>query len=229
MLHKRSLVRSVHKHGKGHDSSWAVSYADFLMVLLSFFIIFFSTDKQSPLHRLILDLSTKERAARGVAQVSSDTLPNGSAIGDAVKDNKENNQNRFKFSMISEEFKDVKIESSDAPEQISIFLPDNIYPKGAYLAPETELLGIVNKLKKYSKEISITVVGHSDATKFSVSTPVIQANNLTLASVRAAYASIYIQNKLPEVSVSSQAFNSKNRESRSLTIVIKPKAIGENL
>ena len=221
MLHKRSLARSANKHGKGHDSSWAVSYADFLMVLLSFFIIFFSTDKQSPLHRLILDLSSKERALRGVAQVP--------AIGEAIKDAKENNQNRFKFSMISEEFKDVKIESSDAPEQISIFLPDNIYPKGAFLAPESELSGIVNKLKKYSKEITITVVGHSDATKFSVSTPVIQSNNLTLASVRAAYASIYIQNKLPEVSVSSQAFNSKNRESRSLTIVIKPKAIGENL
>jgi hypothetical protein len=246
MLHKGSLRTSSNRHGGGHDSSWAVSYADFLMVLLSFFIIFFSADSHNPLHKIMLDLSGKKQVSEVTYEDKGGRIDNipgtGSGTGLAAGagagldgaagpggKTATGEDAESIFSSIANDLTGVKVSSNKKSDWIAFDLPADIYKLGSYDAPIAELNKILPQLKKYSKEISITIIGHSDATAFNGNRPVIGSSNLTLSSVRAAYASIYVQKELPDVLVSTQASSNQNRNTRSLTFIIKLRQQGDEL
>jgi flagellar motor protein MotB len=204
---KRSSARLLPpRYAKAADATWAVSYADFLMVLLSFFIIFFSADQKSPLHRIVLDFAGAGKAAQ--------ILGSGNATA--------NGEAGSIFADLSSSVGKGKIRAVETADEIVLDLPENIYPKGSFAAPKAELEEVIQKLEKHSGEVRVIVIGHSDQTSFSKRKAVIDGNNLTLSSVRAAYASIYLQTRLPKVPISTRTTFRDERNTRSLTLVIQP-------
>ncbi|RYZ61654.1 MAG: hypothetical protein EOP09_19695, partial [Proteobacteria bacterium] len=71
---ERDEVSGVHEDENQH--LWAVSYSDFLMALLAFFILFFSTETPER-QKLILELAGQFKGSGGV---QTTTAPSGNPI-----------------------------------------------------------------------------------------------------------------------------------------------------
>jgi flagellar motor protein MotB len=210
---KRAL--QVSPAGKNHSAeSWAVSYADFLMVLLSFFIVFYSFDEKSVLHNVVVSISK----TTGGAVDSNKTGAMGGDVPDGIFNHKV-------LTEVSAMFRDAKVEAVVSKERIVVDLPDNIYPIGGYKVPAEKLDAILKSLEKYQAELSITVMGHADGVGFQNKTRVVK-DNLTLSSMRAAYASSHIQEVLPQAQVWIQASDDSKRKTRSISFVIEPRKSG---
>ena len=214
MLHNKTLSRPI-KKGSAGEATWAVSYADFLMVLLSFFIVFFSVDQKSILHKIVTGIQTTSGAS-GTSQATTTTA------GAAATQTQDFESGMAALAKIMPQ---STVSQYHGTARLEIVLPDNIYSLGEYKAPEKIIAPIVEHLKKFESQISITVVGHSDVTGFQKNRPVIGTNNTTLAGVRAAYASIYFQNQLPGADVATQTSSNHARSTRSLTLYVEEKKV----
>lgn len=192
-----------------HDDShsWAVSYADFLMVLLSFFVIFFSLDtekKEEIFQRLIAGTP-----APGTEQKSNgtDRLPEG-------------------VSAVVTNIDGLYVSRPDEKQKLFIYFEDNIYSPGQLDLNEVQidkLKGILTKLQPFMKEINITFIGHTDSTTVSVSRNRFISDNFDLSSLRATKA---LQQAVkagfnPE-KMFAKGVAEHSRGSRTLSLVISP-------
>lgn len=220
MLRKSSIRIGDRQKAAQSEGSWAVSYADFLMVLLSFFIVFFSVDKKSSLYHVAASMSTGLGIGAGQGQ-SAEKGGGGSGpfIGGSEPEAAEV---PARLREIASRFKHARMTTTVNSERILIDLPDNLYSAGDYIAPEAILERVLSPIQPYQDEISITVIGHADNIGFAASRKVVR-DNLTLSSVRAAYASTYIRQLLPKTQIFIQAADENIRNSRTLSLSIKAK------
>jgi flagellar motor protein MotB len=207
------------KQGEG---SWAVSYADFLMVLLSFFIIFFSMDKKTLLHSISADLH-KFAAANGKGNNSGSAKGpyagsgQGTGLGSSISDD------QGIIRKIASSIVGAKPILAKSPDKVILDLPADIYAVGEYELDPNLLNPIIEQLRPYAEHVNIIVVGHADSISFAEKKKNIMRDNMTLSSVRASFASIYLRAKLPQTVIWTQGMSENKRNTRSLSLVVELK------
>lgn len=205
---KPRVIREDPVEGLHEDShSWAVSYADFLMVLLSFFVIFFSLDgdkKEEVFQRLIAGApATDSKELKNF----NDRLPNG--VNDVLT-----------------KVEGLYVTRPDEKEKMFIYFEDNIYAPGQLDLNEVQvekLKGILGKLEPFMKEVNITFIGHTDNVVVSASKNRFISDNFDLSSLRATKA---LQQAVkagfnPE-KMFAKGVAEHSRGSRTLSLVISP-------
>jgi flagellar motor protein MotB len=228
MRPKRTL--RFNSHSPGHtEAGWAVSYADFLMVLLSFFIVFFSFDEKSALHNIVVSLNNNApTAAAGAGAGNGSGSGAGGGLLNAEKTDTVEKFDTEVLSKVAGVFKLNKTETSVTKERVVVDLPADVYRLGSYTVPRAQLDSVLKALIPYQGEISITVMGYSDSNAFPDGAKKrVVKDNLTLSSMRAAYASNYIQQILPQTQVLIQASEEGKRQTRSLSLVIEARKGGK--
>lgn len=202
-VYREDPVETLHEDGH----AWAVSYADFLMVLLSFFVIFFSIDDQKRDNLFQKLAVTGKPVDQKFAANKNDRLPQG--VNSALTN-----------------LDGLYVSRPDEKEKLYIYFEDNIYLPGQLdLSPPQieKLKGILTQLEPYMKEISITFIGHTDSSTVSVSKNRFISDNFDLSSLRATKA---LQQAVKAGFDANQMFAkgvaSHSRGSRTLSLVVSP-------
>jgi flagellar motor protein MotB len=222
------------KH-EAEDFSWAVSYADLLMVLLSFFVIFFNVKKiriemppaalaaqnilspfnVSPKRQLLIPMQPKDvvlpldQADSKALLARAQLVEKGDGIScDAFADNK------IECQMLTDE------------SSAEIRLSDNIFESAQFQPSQkakTQLKNALLLLKNVKKPVQIVVIGHADSARLERSSSEVVNNNMTLATLRAAYAlPLILASAPPNSVVFAQGNSDLTRNSRTLSLVISP-------
>lgn len=204
------------RHIEEHEESWAVSYADLLMVLMSFFIVFFNLEQGKGEDSIVevISQSFKGEKAKGSKNrgVSSVGL-----VGGIIQDLK---GQQIAYRIIDQNGDVIK---DGAAKGIIIELPDDIFSVGEHdLRSDTKLYidEILEKVMNYKEQITVIAIGHSDTIPMRREREVIKSNFI-LSSLRAAKAVDYIVKKgFDRNWVLGQAVSVQNRATRSLSIKI---------
>jgi flagellar motor protein MotB len=218
---------------EGH--SWAVSYADFLMTLLSFFIIFFSIngdDEKLQLKTLLakmrqeqneeIKLKTDTNAKKTIFMPNNnahDGLPRSKKYGDLRSDQFENSLTRL----------GITIEYMEDGGFFVLKLPNDMYAPGE-ISLNSNAKEIMKKffhtIKPFENEVDVTIIGHTDQEQVSKRNPAsLIQSNFDISVLRASKALQFAVNDL-EISVerlSAKGTADTKRSTRSLSIVIEPK------
>lgn len=192
---------------------WAISYADFLMVLLSFFILFFSVDsevKQDVIQRILKDTQLK---------TTSSGMGGGSARGPSGIAG-------MPTKSLVEALKGLDIKIEESKKKIILEFPDNIYSLGQFQVTSDikNQMGILFKsLTPYYSQIQITFVGHTDQMPFFRNDSMLK-DNFDLSVMRATKALQYsLSLGTPIDRVSAKGSADASRNSRTLSLIIEPK------
>jgi flagellar motor protein MotB len=195
------------------DQSWAVSYADLLMVLLSFFILFFSVDdgKRSEVIMKVAD------SARGLA---------GKPVG-AGGESASSSEGHASLADLKTAFAGApRIESKSLGDKLLVYLPDGIFDAGrTVLNPEGErvVLDTLKRIKPHSDSFVLTFVGHSDDVRIKKSFTRYLKDNVDLSAVRASRGLAMAKKAgFDAERVFIKGTGNHVRNSRTLTLVIEP-------
>lgn len=229
--HKPRLRTRVPRTGKGYevkeegDQSWAVSYADLLMVLLSFFILFFSVDdkqKESLIQTLAVTINSK--SGQGSAVSANDKTAENTTGNTANIER----QPQFVDPQVLEDLsRELNIKTTALADQLIIDLPNDIFKMGATF-PKNDSLPIIEtlfkKLLPFSQKISFTIVGHTDQSAVLYSKKPWLQDNIDL-SARRATAAYKIAKAIgfSEQQMDIKAAGPYVRNTRSLSIIINEK------
>lgn len=208
----REIITEVHEDDNGH--LWAVSYADFLMVLLSFFILFYSIDNKSR-DSLILKLS----------QEFSKDAPKGSQSAgrgpSATSFTKQNHEDLF------QSIQGLNLAVSKDHLSLVVDFPDDLFPTGRYKLTNKQtqtLTNLLEKLRPYDGKVNLYFEGHTDSAPLIVHRNELVTDNYMLSSLRAMIALNLAKTlNFDEKTLFMQANSSNIRNSRSLSIRIEPK------
>jgi len=166
-----------------NDHLWVVSYADLLMVLLCFFVLFFSQGKDtrdSLIHRIMVhDLSATPSAPSIVAGAATQVPPTNLA--------KDSTPRKLPTALMKA-FQGLSLTTLKEGESVVLFFPDDIYGKGKIDLPSTQeamLLDLFKRLKPFAQELDLTFVGHTDTTPVRQSASRRIADNFDLSAARA--------------------------------------------
>lgn len=208
--------REIHNFDEGDSHLWAVSYADLLMVLLAFFVIFFSMEppaKTSPAFQKFaaglqgagFGPALSEGSSAGSAKTNPDSPPEVNLMGKHLS------------AIVPGE---VNVEG----ENIQILLPDNAFTKGQYQldAPlRAKLDQIYETLRPFERDLKIVVIGHADSMRFAQRRSEYLGDNFDLSSLRALRALQYVLAKgFPHEQISAQGAADGVRNSRTLSLKV---------
>ncbi|HMN67246.1 MAG TPA: OmpA family protein [Bdellovibrionales bacterium] len=192
-------------HGDSHG--WAVSYADLLMVLLSFFVLYFSFAEENPntvnqeLHKIAL-------AMRGEKPVDAQRA---GRKPDTVTD-------------LAELMKMEGVTVTDKGDHIVIDLLASAYGPGQYRIQKelrAQVNMVVEKLLPYKEKVALTVIGHADS-KVMVRRNEYLQDNFDLSSIRALSVLKYVVQKgFPENKATARAASSFDRAARSISFEVR--------
>lgn len=194
-------------HADGHG--WAVSYADLLMVLLSFFVIYFNMNEntsesvQNQLQRLSMEM-------KGMKTEEIDrVLRKPDSVG---------------VSQLAETLRLDGMKVAQVGDVLFVEMAGGAFSSAEYhVSPglRGQVDRVFEHLKPFSGKIALTVVGHADGR------PLIRRNefltdNFDLSSLRALRVMKYLVGKgFPENHASARAASSFDREARSITLEIR--------
>lgn len=211
----REILVEVHEDDNGH--LWAVSYADFLMVLLSFFILFYSIDNQSR-ENLIFKLSEEFSKSPTHQQVSGRTP---STVGFTQVDH----QNLY------ESIKGLNLSIVKDRTNLIVDFPDNLFLTGRYKLTSDQVKSLslfLEKLKPYDNQVNLYFEGHTDSKPLVIHRNELITDNYMLSSLRAMTAlNVAKTMSFDEKNLFMQANSSNIRNSRSLSIRIEPKEVSQ--
>jgi flagellar motor protein MotB len=193
---------------------WAVSYSDLLMVLMCFFIIFFSMDdSQQPnlLHEIAIGIHGNILSKGGGGEADS------TGVGTVMP----KVENSLKKDLIGSAF---EITSTKMGSELRLQLPDNVFAQGAYeINPDLkkQLSALLQTLKPYSKQIKVIFSGHTDNKPLQASKSDLLRTNLDLSNLRASTAANFaIESGFEPAQVSTEGFGEFGRRSRTLSVRI---------
>lgn len=186
---------------------WAVAYSDLLMVLLSFFILFFSIDNVQR-DNLIIDL------ARGIASESKGVQADPAAVS---------------AKAMYTDLKKLNIHLVQEKETLTLNFTNELFKPGKYHIDKTQAVEITKALElltQYKSKINIYFEGHADSTPILNAKNNVVQDNFVLSSLRATQA-LQLARKMgfSEKQLFAQASSSNTRNSRSLSLRIEPAAI----
>lgn len=218
-----------------HEESWAVSYADLLMVLMSFFIVFFNIDGGSGEQASLADIIAKSFHKKEIVKKVNETDKKGAYPLKALHDKLNGLDSKVSYlkdpkldekTGIDSWLKKSKLSKVHIHKGLVVELPDDIYRVGKYEITnevKKELDSILERVKDHEQKIAIVAIGHADTKTFSAEKKEKVVNsNFILASLRAAKAVEYIRAKgFDPLWVTGQAHSVKKRATRSLTLRIQ--------
>ncbi len=194
---------------------WAVAYADLLMVLLSFFTLFYSASS-APKGRGLVELALSMKGQTG-ATGGSTASASGSVVGlkrtaaDAMVD-------------LSDRLKPFSVESKWQGSSLALHFPDDAFATGSHQVGkelEQELIEVQTALGPHIDRLEFVVIGHAD------SKPLVPRNayvrdNFDLSTQRALSAMRRLQSLgLPRERLMIQGAADNDRAQRSLTLMIR--------
>ena len=204
--------------GESSEQGWIISYADLLMILLCFFVLFYSAtpNTQESVIRKILSVEGKG------LQASSNQ---GSVASVEVKA-KEDSKGAL-VSKISSDLSQLSLVAKSENDSLVVEFPDNSFSKGSSAlgsAQKNQLIHLFEKLKPYQNEVNVILVGHTDSTAVvSLQKNGILDNfDLSAARAKSAYK-ILLQSDFPESHIKIEGDSSFERASRTLSVIIKPR------
>lgn len=156
---------------------WAVSYSDFLMALLSFFILFFSVDAPER-QSVILDLASTFQKGTVSAGSSGTAKTEFSSLRPTRLD-------ESLFQQLSE--LDVVVEKDR--ESLLVNFPDDFFNPGKHTVRKDQtplITEFLKTLKPYDGKINIYFEGHTDSTPLNKAKNDIIVDNYVLSSLRAS-------------------------------------------
>lgn len=223
---------------------WAVSYSDLLMVLMSFFIIYFQiNDKQSlqeeSFHKVVLELS-KIASVKDISRAPATTYGDHNVLSKKlilsfnmdekptpipinVTSSSDSTISAMKSSFTKENDPTKRSNSQPGTSlEINIDLPLNIYQIGSFelnQKAKSELDRIFNLIRPHKDTLNMVFVGHTDQIRFDDKAKNIINSNLILSSMRAAKAVEYaLKEGFGENMVFVQGLNDHPRNTRSLSL-----------
>ena len=193
-------------HTGGHG--WAVSYADLLMVLLSFFVMYFSFAEEDPntvdnqLRRIALSMKGLDQE-QIKATLNAKEIAEMSSLADAMKlaGVKVTQKEDHLVLELQQEFKsgDYRL-SKDLTEQMD---------------------AVLTSLVPFHNKVNITIIGHADQRVMIPRNEFLQ-DNFDLSSIRALRALKYAMSKgYPERFASARAASYFDRDARSLSVEVR--------
>lgn len=207
-------------------STWAVSYSDLLMVLMSFFVIFFQFTPEKTkgiIQQLAISVGTTG-AGPGV-------LGKGSGPGTGVIAKEAPHEKPTIETLLVDSFKTAKLKVSleQTTDSLSILLPDDIYrPRGFVVSDEmkTMLSDVMERIRPFASEVDIYFIGHADADPLSQGNPYL-SDNFSLSALRATHALQFaLSAGFPKSHLFAQGGAENLRNSRTLSVKVK---VHENL
>lgn len=250
----RTLPRVTRSHAQEvphEESAWAISYADLLLVLLAFFVIFSSfdetEDKDAALLKLAQNLSSSGAfqnaggsGTQGGNSGSNINIGYGSGSGNGAGSSSGQGNgagsggrgpsgstgvvdyHRTLFQGLGSL---ASIELAELDQKLVLQFQNDIFPKGQFSLPtdlQEDLLQIYTSLKDQKQNIHITLVGHADRSRLrSRKNPVLN-DNFDLSAIRALQALKVLRGLgFPEEQMSIKASSFHERDVRSLSMEIK--------
>lgn len=205
------------KHGDSHG--WAVSYADLLMVMLSFFVLYFSFAEESPatvekqIHQLAM-------AMKGISDEKM-----GTGRGPSSE----------KMQSLAELLKVNGIKVSEVEDYLLLELDKGVFDSADYVMRKdlrSQVDIVLQAFKPFQTQFALTVIGHADKRPLIPRNQFLQ-DNFDLSSLRALNVMKYmISQGIPEHLASARAAGSHDRDARSITLQIRSVRLpseGENI
>lgn len=201
----RDEVVEVHEDENSH--LWAVAYSDLLMVLLSFFILFYSTEAPQR-ENLLLNL------VRGIATEAQ-----------IVKQEPPGLNTRLLYS----DLKQLNINLVEEKENLTLNFSNELFKPGQFeinKAQEIEITKALDLILKYKDQVNIYFEGHADSKPILHRKHKIIQDNFVLSSLRATHALQLAKKRgFNEKQLFAQASSSNTRNMRSLSLRIEPIAM----
>ncbi|HRO67686.1 MAG TPA: flagellar motor protein MotB [Pseudobdellovibrionaceae bacterium] len=200
-------------HEDDNQHLWAVSYSDFLMALLSFFILFFSVEG-SEQKSVILNLAQTFSSSGAVRQEAPAGTENPASA-------------RRLPAALSNVLSDLNVEMDSEKKSLIVNFPNDIFLPGQYRISE-EHQGLVRRfletVKPYEGQIRLYFEGHADSSPLRRHKSEIISDNFVLSSLRASSVlSLAKKTGFSDQSLFIQAASSNHRNSRSISVRIEPK------
>lgn len=196
---------------------WAVSYADFLMVLLSFFILFFSVGEENRDH-LVRQIAEMPWAGEKMRQQNA-------VVNEKKAERSPASQTSVDIAKVKELLLDHQLNIDiDKNKTLTLRFPDNIYRPGQYslnAKSKKYVRNTLNRIQKYWGQLEFTFIGHADNLPLRKN-GIIQSNHdlSALRATRALQEAISVG--LPEENLISEGWGSLRLNARSLSILIRP-------
>lgn len=193
-------------HGGGHG--WAVSYADLLMVLLSFFVMYFSFAEENP--------NTANSQLQRIALSMKGISPEQIDLKMKAKDSAE-------MSSLADAMKLAGVKVTQKEDHLVMELTQEYKPADYRLSkPLTKQLdSVMEALRPFHNKVNITIIGHADAKRLTPRNEFLQ-DNFDLSSIRALRALKYaIGTGFPEKYASARAASYFDRDARSLSVEVR--------
>jgi len=202
-ISRKTLTEVGHKDGHG----WAVSYADLLMVLLSFFIIFFSLEESS-------ESGVKSQMQRIALAMK------GENPGKYIP------PKEMRLVSLAEVLTTQGLKVIPYPDRVVIDLENAEYEKGEYRLENKIQEGVTEifkRLEPYKNELHYTIIGHTDTVPLRPRNELLM-DNFDLSSLRALRVLKYVVSLgFPENQIAARAASSFDRNSRSISFEIRLK------
>ncbi len=226
---KRSMLSRVERddevtvHEDENAHLWAVSYSDFLMALLAFFILFFSIDPKSQ-NQVILNLAQEFAKKPGVFSGSGmGDGPGGSA--QSLSNTTTTSPGRMPTSVFSSlSSLDVKVANDKG--SLVVNFPDDIYRAGKHTLRDDKkkvMESFFELLRPYEGKVNIYFEGHADSSPLKIHRNNVVVDNFVLSSLRAnTVLSLARNSGFSDKHMFIQAASSNVRNSRSLSVRIEP-------
>lgn len=199
---------------------WAVSYSDLLMVLLSFFIVYFSfsgQEKNSLIQRISVSIGAKGHSI-GFGSKS------GSAkeVGSYLDSNLDSAVFKGVVENLAKNFRVIR--NPDGVHALDVDLSDELFEPGQFEIPgagRTSIEELIRSVSPFKGKISLVFIGHSDQRPVLRHRSRLLDSNLILSSLRATRAVEYaIAQGWDSHFISTEGRAEFARGTRSLTVRI---------
>jgi len=179
-----------------NSEGWAVSYSDVLMVLLCFFVLFFSTEDQTLLQ------ATKNFASRTPS--SSSTTHPGSTLQQTLT--------HLPRSKVIQAGQEIRIE-----------FDNDIFERGEFKLEgkgRADVLQALELLKPYKDQLVLSFIGHTDTVTLRPRNDMLE-NNFDLSALRASKAmGLAIATGYSTKNLRIRAAAENERNSRTISILL---------
>lgn len=195
----------------GHSDShgWAVSYADLLMVLLSFFVLYFSFADENP----ATVNAQMQRLALSMKGLSTEQIDKATRKPDSVA-----------FSSLAEALKIKGIHLTQHEDFLLIELEEGAFASADFkVRPDlrAQIDAVYDRLEPFKSNLSLTIIGHADKRPLAPRNAYLR-DNFDLSSMRALTVLKYVLKKgFPENQAAARAASSFDRDARSVTFEVR--------
>lgn len=219
---ERDEIVEIHEDENAH--LWAVSYSDFLMALLSFFILFYSVDdkqRDQLIMNITAELAKDSTLTGGAGSGTGFGAGNGPGLGGGVIDEASESPSELSKSFIAA-LKGLDFKVVEENQFIIINFPDDIFPKGGWKMREDRSKQLEHFLaiaRPYDGQFNLYFEGHTDDQPLIHHRNKVVTDNFVLSSLRASTALQMAKSAgFNEKYLFTQANSSNVRNSRSLSI-----------